>query len=255
MASGVGAGPRRFTPTCVGTTSSVAVAQSPVFGSPPRAWGRRMDRRGRSRGSVRFTPTCVGTTARAALSSCSASVHPHVRGDDRGGSMMSFHAFGSPPRAWGRPGGEEDGEDECLVHPHVRGDDRQIGRNCLAQYGSPPRAWGRPDRLAMRSSTFRFTPTCVGTTEQVQAVTCGDAVHPHVRGDDGQARQATRANSRFTPTCVGTTSRARAQTASLSVHPHVRGDDTAAAAGEVQSLGSPPRAGGRRHPPCPRTDR
>ena len=98
-----------------------------VLGSPPRAWGRRRERRyvtaaqtwrsvhphvrgdgqqayvARGAMSRRFTPTCVGT-ARAP----SGSVHPHVRGDGRLSNYPSFSQlytrFGSPPRAWGRPG-------------------------------------------------------------------------------------------------------------------------------------------------------
>jgi hypothetical protein len=71
----------RFTPTCVGktTTSGFSARPSPVHphvrgedncaildplanvGSPPRAWGRR-PRAARKARSQRFTPTCVGKT-------------------------------------------------------------------------------------------------------------------------------------------------------------------------------------------------
>ena len=57
----IGAGPARFTPTCVGTTIPPVNQMEPEFGSPPRAWGQPvlsvpLGHHGR------FTPTCVGTT-------------------------------------------------------------------------------------------------------------------------------------------------------------------------------------------------
>ena len=78
LRSGVG---RRFTPTCVGTTTSshasggtstvhphvrgddhgVRPSTCSWRGSPPRAWGRRAADRA-ARAAARFTPTCVGTT-------------------------------------------------------------------------------------------------------------------------------------------------------------------------------------------------
>ena len=78
----------RFTPTCVGTAifqprglkplsvhphvrgdgATGLAKEFSVFGSPPRAWGRRRLKIRCSRSS-RFTPTCVGTAP-------SAEVHP-----------------------------------------------------------------------------------------------------------------------------------------------------------------------------------
>ena len=156
-------GRSRFTPTCVGTTAveletwkfpSVHPhvrgddvgnhdATHRVFGSPPRAWGRR--RRAFRR---YFSPT----------------VHPHVRGDDATRQVLRRAHDGSPPRAWGRLSFERNPRvysrftPTCVgtttnrspavshwpVHPHVRGDD--VGRRQHPQV------------------TDRFTPTCVGTT-------------------------------------------------------------------------------------------
>src|SRR5690606_14775005 len=91
----------RFTPTCVRTTLTLSARESamavhphvrgddPVLrqstcsacGSPPRAWGRRIQMP--SRGPLgRFTPTCVGTTGNRKLGLQHRPVHPHVRGDD-----------------------------------------------------------------------------------------------------------------------------------------------------------------------------
>src|SRR5690606_39545383 len=52
-----------------------------AFGSPPRAWGRRIAAE-EPAGHHRFTPTCVGTTHPSTRRASSSSVHPHVRGDD-----------------------------------------------------------------------------------------------------------------------------------------------------------------------------
>src|SRR5438132_462058 len=86
------------------------------------------------------------------------------------------------------------------------------------QSGSPPRSGGQ--------RIVRFTPTCVGTTGEdsvLRVLLLGSpprawgqrsstsigllliAVHPHVRGDNAQARLRIAGEGRFTPTCVGTT--------------------------------------------------
>src|SRR5690606_20106322 len=94
-------GRMRFTPTCVGTTccrpkSASRFAVHPHvrgddatptararggYGSPPRAWGRRIRDHWRDH-AWRFTPTCVGTTPGACGPRWLSTVHPHVRGDD-----------------------------------------------------------------------------------------------------------------------------------------------------------------------------
>ncbi len=152
----------RFTPTCVGTTSSprrrprwppvhphvrgddpsATGADSPVTGSPPRAWGRLCEC-GWIRPFNRFTPTCVGTT---------------------------------PPRRGRR--------DRIAVHPHVRGDDDQGTPIPHSRHGSPPRAWGRLSQALFKHLDRRFTPTCVGTTRPALPPSLRGTVHPHVRGDD-----------------------------------------------------------------------
>ena len=90
----------RFTPTCVGKSSSM-IQLLRQFGSPPRVWGNRSARRGpggpgpvhphvcgeicstriaRS-GTARFTPTCVGKSYTASVSATTSPVHPHVCGE------------------------------------------------------------------------------------------------------------------------------------------------------------------------------
>ena len=91
---------QRFTPTCVGTArnyprlrrvgsvhphvrgdgSTCCTTLATGYGSPPRAWGRRLlpTKRDHVR---RFTPTCVGTADAPPTWSTHTPVHPHVRGD------------------------------------------------------------------------------------------------------------------------------------------------------------------------------
>ena len=110
----------RFTPTCVGITLAPSVTSNgkPVhphvrgdhgvcqllaterIGSPPRAWGSRVERLARNH-ICRFTPTCVGITSRLSRLPGAPTVHPHVRGDHRVGTMFLERVSGSPPRAWG----------------------------------------------------------------------------------------------------------------------------------------------------------
>ena len=215
----------RFTPTCVGTTSTagsrpssrtvhphvrgddgLALPQQIAnYGSPPRAWGRPAPGRFAC-GAYRFTPTCVGTTAFCSSISERLAVHPHVRGDD------VRHVL-----------------DERL------------------ELGSPPRAWGRLEREQVFGQGARFTPTCVGTTSTSPAPAALRTVHPHVRGDDWCARAAHLDQVRFTPTCVGTTARhSQRELKPCAVHPHVRGDDPTEGRLYETPSGSPPRAWGRR---------
>ena len=194
----------RFTPTCVGTTAWSTRTDRVVYGSPPRAWGRRGRRSGDRTGN-RFTPTCVGTTGRTRSRPPSRAVHPHVRGDDnrpvqprsppfgspprawgRRSSPTTREAaprftptcvgttlelttwmindFGSPPRAWGRLESSVPRKGHFLVHPHVRGDDFKGLWDSIKKVGSPPRAWGRLHPVNHAGVVERFTPTCVGTT-------------------------------------------------------------------------------------------
>ena len=132
---------KRFTPTCVGTTdpahdSLVAVAVHPhvrgdnvlpprlparMIGSPPRAWGQRvLDQTDAHR--HRFTPTCVGTTRIQCDEMIGASVHPHVRGDNRYTSRFSARLFWFTPTCVGTTNDQQRKHPLPTVHPHVRGD-------------------------------------------------------------------------------------------------------------------------------------
>ncbi len=255
----------RFTPTCVGTTWRESGPQIslpvhphvrgddllPAFlatlpvGSPPRAWGRHTT--GADGAACRrFTPTCVGTTRVRRIRSPSATVHPHVRGDDRALEPPGSRVAGSPPRAWGRLHALERGTPAVTVHPHVRGDDGVDEVLARVLRGSPPRAWGRRGRCARAPGRDRFTPTCVGTTRAGWTGCSSSHGSPPRAWGRHTHDLFSQAKTRFTPTCVGTTTSTNPVTAFMAVHPHVRGDDHAPAATTGHLLGSPPRAWGRR---------
>src|SRR5579884_2154703 len=186
-----------------GDDGPVAPVAPVAPGSPPRAWGR-LYRTGALDPSARFTPTCVGTTLPPQHQPVRSSVHPHVRGDDRGCFLCRVQSSGSPPRAWGRLSDHHEDDRRarftptCVgttivyrctfilnsVHPHVRGDDDIRGQRQVVITGSPPRAWGRLNAVLADDQRARFTPTCVGTTVVEAFSSSVITVLPHVRGDD-----------------------------------------------------------------------
>ena len=217
------------------------------IGSPPRAWGRRAHDYGVEE-TARLTPTCVGTTPRWTRCGRQAPVHPHVRGDDFMCAYWFNVGAGSPPRAWGRHTRPGDHMANLTVHPHVRGDDTAPSPRMARCAGSPPRAWGRLRMIAkVGSRSLRFTPTCVGTTGVPLPCTCAIRGSPPRAWGRRSHLENVRGAGRFTPTCVGTTSERRKRMTRVAVHPHVRGDDHPLAEVALASVGSPPRAWGRRN--------
>ena len=90
-------------------------------GSPPRAWGQRVQA---SNGGVtaRFTPTGEGTTINPEPRHQPAAVHPHGRGDNALHQHFQHFVRGSPPRAWGQRDTKLSFAHQIPVHPHGRGD-------------------------------------------------------------------------------------------------------------------------------------
>ena len=151
----------RFTPTQVGTSSTVSswpvvhavhphasgdilrsrMKFSQTFGSPPRKWGHPAGGRARATGR-RFTPTQVGTSGRPNQSRRAPPVHPHASGDIAIAASRSLHVLGSPPRKWG----------------HLADSDVKT-----------PQPW--------------FTPTQVGTSTPLRDTSISLPVHPHASGD------------------------------------------------------------------------
>ena len=71
----------------------------------------------------RFTPICVGKTTSGRYFRISASVHPHMRGEDGGFETETAMTKGSPPSAWGRRLTLVTVAPVRSVHPHMRGED------------------------------------------------------------------------------------------------------------------------------------
>ena len=219
------------------------LSQFLVFGSPPRAWGRRGSCHN-NRNITRFTPTCVGTARWPGTPCVAGTVHPHVRGDGVARPPARARRNRFTPTCVGTA---RRGRGRCrsrAVHPHVRGDGRWSDVANVVCDGSPPRAWGRPPPYTIHLTLSRFTPTCVGTADAKTKEGEQWTVHPHVRGDGLSVGSSLRAHSgspprawgrrvarpsappqpRFTPTCVGTAHSHHAFTYTRTVHPHVRGD-------------------------------
>ena len=132
-------------------------------------------------------------------------------------------------------------------------------------FGSPPRVWGQRQCYPIKINMLRFTPTCVGTTQQARFRLMFRTVHPHVCGDNDIGELVVdqtvgspprvwgqpfllffKSNPhRFTPTCVGTTGRGDHRPRPCSVHPHVCGDNDKSSSRFKCRCGSPPRVWGQ----------
>mgnify|MGYP000922526296 CR=1 FL=1 len=294
----------RFTPTPVGTISRVYPMLCPISvhphargdnashnafcpvgaGSPPRPWGQSSGERLAQVGE-RFTPTPVGTMSCTRVSTHTAAVHPHARGDNGALAVVEARRLGSPPRPWGQfigvlqmhrmvrftptPVGTIRARGRHMrsptVHPHARGDNSPPLMRGSRPYGSPPRPWGQCfGRIALGFGR-RFTPTPVGTMGKIGVFSFSDTVHPHARGDNamrlfdsirgfgspprpwGQCamRSFMIIEPRFTPTPVGTMATTPPRASRWAVHPHARGDNALERGIDRRGDGSPPRPWGQ----------
>ena len=132
----------------------------------------------------RNTPTHVGKTSAASTSARKDWKHPHARGEDHV-LHEGFTVFiETPPRTWGRHGGNRGGamatrntpthvgktEKLCCPewpaekHPHARGEDMVEIEEGQWLLETPPRTWGRRKNFAVRNGRQRNTPTHVGKT-------------------------------------------------------------------------------------------
>ena len=112
---------KRFTPTCVGKTTSPSLGlklssvhphvcgENPASqgetmaqaGSPPRVWGKLLFLIF-TVSLLRFTPTCVGKTTGTGTGTGIQAVHPHVCGENHTTVRSIATWVGSPPRVWGK---------------------------------------------------------------------------------------------------------------------------------------------------------
>ncbi len=80
----------------------------------------------------------------------------------------------------------EDGTELILdtVHPHVCGENEVKVYRKDVKEGTPPRVWGKRIYVQAPSSSFRYTPTCVGKTISYGRNDHDLKVHPHVCGEN-----------------------------------------------------------------------
>jgi len=70
-------------------------------------------------------------------------VHPHMRGENGGGSRDVGRNVGTPPHAWGKRKISLEFVECRQVHPHMRGENYAVEVRRIAQVGTPPHAWGK----------------------------------------------------------------------------------------------------------------
>ncbi len=142
--------------------------------------------------------------------------------------LISSATLGSPPRAWGQRCAPSSTRRPALrftptcvgtTHREIFPDELRgrftptcVGttpsiRNSLATWcGSPPRAWGqRSIRRCVRPKQAVHPHVRGDNSEARSRAPASGAVHPHVRGDNAMSRFIGAEILRFTPTCVGTT--------------------------------------------------
>ena len=257
--SGADDRPRRFTPTCVGKSTSQSACTA-TTGSPPRVWGNPAQLRRRIERCTVHPHVC-GENCTPRADRRSSTVHPHVCGEIALSTMRQAPVdVGSPPRVWGNLAVAAAAA-ALSVHPHVCGEigasrtatsTQRFTPTCVGKSrwpvalrlrdGSPPRVWGNrhrrlparscgsPPRVwGNRSAAWRMIalnavhPHVCGEIPSVPEHPLARPVHPHVCGEICLRLPAALVVTRFTPTCVGK-SRTRRCASPDAVHPHVCGE-------------------------------
>src|SRR5271157_5518757 len=93
-------------------------------------------------------------------------------------------------------------------------------------FGSPPHTWGQSEGDEPAPRSTRFTPTHVGTINEIRGLGHEGSVHPHTRGDNDMILF-----------CFSL----------YPVHPHTRGDNPIKSQKLPYSYGSPPHTWGQCH--------
>ena len=178
----VAGGRVRFTPTCVGNTSTRLKRTACLCGSPPPAWGTQTCVC-HSLCGFRFTPTCVGNTGESASGERPSSVHTHLRGEHPMSYVTDVSSFGSPPPAWGTQQPAHWHLSVLRFTPTCVGNTFPPFWPVASHCGSPPPAWGTLMYSSALDVSLRFTPTCVGNTMPACWCSGTGSVHPHLRGE------------------------------------------------------------------------
>ena len=232
-------------------------------GSSPRARGTGGQVLGRAAGG-RFIPAYAGNRRRVAAWSTAATVHPRVRGEQRGYHINCLYYAGSSPRARGTARNlrrrraaprfipacagnscrvrAEEGAGP--VHPRVRGEQGDVERCHAARVGSSPRARGTEGTRPDCGAAHRFIPACAGNSGDGYQSTHLKSVHPRVRGEQqptcsryclasgssprargtGHRRHVLERERRFIPACAGNRAPPIHSMVTKPVHPRVRGE-------------------------------
>ena len=174
------------------------------------------------------TPACAGKTNRSAGLSGSVREHPRVRGEDRGDSSPGEHHRGTPPRARGR-----------LL----------AGRISEAGNGNTLACAGKTSRTCSSTRYAREHPRVRGEDDAIDRISSANTgTPPRARGRLGKSRHADEMNGN-TPACAGKTSTLTCRRTNSWEHPRVRGEDPIVPPFTTKSVGTPPRARGRRNHP------
>ena len=128
----------------------------------------------------------------------------------------------------------------------------------------PPHAWGIQSLLTGVHPFFRFTPTCVGNTENRKKVFQSGKIYPHMRGEYAIPTitsvlilglpphawgilifsHSSDPLFGFTPTYVGNTTNPGKGLPGLQIYPHMRGEYSWSAAQLAPLADLPPHAWG-----------
>ena len=233
----------------------------------------------------RFIPTRAGKMPPTANTGWPYAVHPHSRGENDEDEAWPHVETGSSPLARGKciaeglrkgsrgfiptragkmlpPGRRRRG---VPVHPHSRGENQRRPANTAPTGGSSPLARGKSCATICSICDRGFIPTRAGKMAYPQARRSRMAVHPHSRGENGDARRPkpqgygssplARGKSeqgwrgaltrRFIPTRAGKMQPYPAQPPRLGVHPHSRGENSTWRSRTGRQRGSSPLARGK----------
>ncbi len=252
-------------PHACGENTDGRTAVTATTGTPPRVWGKLIQRV-RNWSGVRYTPTRVGKTATPPTSPDRPPVHPHACGENDETDDSIRVRIGTPPRVWGKRKHAAPQDEISRYTPTRVGKTWQSHGIRVVVDGTPPRVWGKLPLLTGVLTRVRYTPTRVGKTPSAGPPRTRSSVHPHACGenvddvDDASIHSGTPPRvwgkrnwgnrneplCRYTPTRVGKTT-ARSHSSSLmAVHPHACGENAPRLPNGVDDFGTPPRVWGKR---------
>ena len=85
----------------------------------------------------------------------------------------------------------------------MRGENEAAKRDLPEMIGTPPHAWGKHQAGIQGGGVVRYTPTCVGKTNCIDAIGVLGKVHPHMRGENSKSRPPIRQGTGTPPHAWG----------------------------------------------------